>query len=298
MERNSRGPRAGWLLAAALVAAPLLLVAGAWGEITAGPGAEQTASAAPQDPAASADADASEAESDADTSEPGSGEPAGGGPKGPGARPLADPRGYVALTYDDGPSEALTPRLLDTLAAYEAPATFFVQGDHTAEHPEIVERALEDGHAVGNHTYDHLDLTATDPEQARRQLLGTNEVLDEELGFTPELYRPPYDRHSPKVDSIAADLGLTRASWTYRHDPHDWDHPSGEGKPAGEVCRQVVTEAEPTDVILMHDRFEGTVAAAPCIIRGLRERGLEPGRLAPSDQPSSKNGDSLIRVVP
>jgi hypothetical protein len=56
-------------------------------------------------------------------------------------------------------------------------------------------------------------------------------VLEQEVGFKPELYRPPYDRHDPGVDATAAELGLTRASWTYRHDPHDWDDPSGEGKP-------------------------------------------------------------------
>lgn len=271
-----------------LVAAPLLLVAGSWSEITAGNPSAQTAAAASGDP--SGEADAGGGEADAGDEE--------AAPTGPGSRPLRDPRGYVALTYDDGPHAELTPRLLDTLAAYQAPATFFVQGNHTAENPELVQRELDGGHVVGNHSYDHMDLTATDPEQARRQLLGTNEVLEEELDFTPELYRPPFDRHNPEVDAIADELGLTRASWTYRHDPHDWDHPSEQGKPADEVCREVVTEAQATDVILMHDRFEGTVEAAPCIIRGLRERGLEPGRLAVGDQPSSKDGDSLIEVVP
>ncbi len=278
MERNPTGSRSGWLIAIAVVVAPLVLVAGSWSEIRAGSSVEQSA-------AATADEESS-ADAPADT------------PSGPGARPLADPRGYVALTYDDGPHEELTPQLLDTLAAYQAPATFFVQGNYTKEHPEIVERELDEGHVVGNHTYDHLDLTSTDPEQVRRQLQGTNEVLEQDVGFKPELYRPPYDRHDADVDAIAGELGLTRASWTYRHDPHDWDDPSGEGKPAEQVCSEVVSESQPGDVILMHDRFAGTVEAAPCVIRGLREQGLEPGRLAVSDQPSPKNGDSFIEVVP
>jgi peptidoglycan-N-acetylglucosamine deacetylase len=289
VESRTRTSRGAWALALLLVAAPLALVAGSWDEINGGDGVEQTASAA------SSQQDPSAIDSEAEAS----GEDvASEVPTGPGARPLRNPRGYVALTYDDGPHEELTPQLLDTLAAYRAPATFFVQGNHTSEHPEIVQRELDEGHGVGNHTYDHLDLTATDDEQARRQLLGTNEVLDEEVGFQPELYRPPYDRHDPGVDAIAAELGLTRASWTYRHDPHDWDDPSGEGKPAQEVCDQVVTEAAAGDVILMHDRFAGTVEAAPCVISGLRERGLEPGRLEIADKASPKNGDSFIAVVP
>jgi peptidoglycan-N-acetylglucosamine deacetylase len=283
-----RANHTGLLIALLVISAPVLLVMGSWNEITAGSTQEESAKATAaeeSDPSGSAEEDPADAG-------------AAEAPTGPGSKPLADPRGYVALTYDDGPNAELTPTLLDTLAAYEAPATFFVQGNHTKENPEIVRRELDEGHVVGNHTYDHLDLTATDAEQARRQLLGTNEVLEQDVGFTPALYRPPYDRHSPEVDAIAADLGLTRASWTYRHDPHDWDHPSGEGKPAKEVCSEVVSESEPDDVVLMHDRFEGTVEAAPCIIRGLRERGLEPGRLEVAGRPSSRNGDSFIRVVP
>lgn len=276
MEPNPSGPRLGWALALAFVAAPLLLVAGSWSQITAGGAGRQAAEAS----APSATAQAPDP-----------------GPSGPGASPLRHPRGYVALTYDDGPNEEFTPRLLDILEDYDAPATFFVQGDHSHEHPELVERELEAGHVVGNHTYDHMDLTATDPAQVRRQLLGTNEALAE-IGFRPELYRPPYDRHDAGVDAIAADLGLTRASWTYRNDPKDWDDPSGTGKPAGAICSGVVAQAQPDDVILLHDRFEGTIQATPCLIRGLRERDLEPGRLTVADRPSAKNGDSMIKVVP
>lgn len=266
---RGNAPRAGWLLALVILAAPLLLVAGSWEQINDGPG--------------TTDAEAGTTE--------------GSEPSGPGARRLRDPDGYVALTYDDGPSPELTPKLLDTLAAYDAPATFFVQGNHTQENPDLVRRELDEGHVVGNHTFDHLDLTSTDPAQVRRQLLGTNEELAK-IGHTPVLYRPPYDRHDPQVDAIAEELGLTRASWTYRHDPHDWDHPSEQGKPADEVCRGVVDQAAPSDVILMHDRFQGTVDAAACIIRGLRRNGLEPGLLEVADRPSSKNGDSFIKVVP
>lgn len=262
------------------MAAPLLLVAGSWDQINAG--AEGTASASPG--AAQKSADLTSEDLDL-------------APGGPGGSPLADPRGYVALTYDDGPSAELTPQLLDTLAAYQAPATFFVLGDRIRESPELVERELDEGHVVGNHTYDHLDLTAIDPEQARRQLQDTNEELAE-IDFEPELYRPPYDRRDPGVDAIAEELGLTRASWTYRHDHDDREGRSGAGKPASELCPAVVGQAEPGDVILMHDRLPGTVNAAACIIRGLRKQGLEPGRLEVSSIPSPRNGDSYIRVRP
>jgi peptidoglycan-N-acetylglucosamine deacetylase len=271
METRRKSSRAGWLLALAIIAAPLLLVAGSWSEITSGSGTGQTAVAS-------------------------QGQGQGDNVTGPGSRPLRDPRGYVALTYDDGPSPELTPKLLDTLAAYDVKATFFVQGNHTHDNPELVQRELDEGHVVGNHSYDHPDLTAADSEQVRRELLGTNEELGK-IGYTPTLYRPPFDRHDPRVDAIAGSLGLTRVSWTYRHDPQDWDTPEGLGKPADVVCKSVVSQAAPGDVILMHDRFQGSVDAAPCIIRGLRGEGLEPGIVQVAGKYSPKNGDSYIKVV-
>jgi peptidoglycan/xylan/chitin deacetylase (PgdA/CDA1 family) len=215
----------------------------------------------------------------------------------PGSQQLPNPDGYVALTFDDGPDPELTPQLLDTLQAYDAPATFFVEGANVRAYPEIVRREADEEHEVGNHTYDHANLLSLDDEQVWRQIRGTSEAL-EEIGVVPVLFRPPFGARDERIDAIVREEGLTMTMWSYSADPRDWEAPGDEGKPAAEVCEAVVERARDGDLILLHDRLRGTVEAVPCIIRGLRERGLEPGRVVRSGKPSEQNDGSLVTVVP
>jgi peptidoglycan/xylan/chitin deacetylase (PgdA/CDA1 family) len=214
-----------------------------------------------------------------------------------GSQQLPSPDGYVALTFDDGPDPELTPVLLDTLQAYNAPATFFVEGAKVRAYPEIVRRTADEEHEVGNHTYDHANLLSLDDEEAWRQIRGTTEAL-EEIGVLPVLFRPPFGARDESIDAIVREEGLTMTMWSYSADPRDWEGPGGEGKPAAEVCAAVVERARDGDLILLHDRLPGTVEAVPCIIRGLRGRGLEPGRVVRSGKPSEQNDGSLVTVVP
>ena len=202
----------------------------------------------------------------------------------------------MALTYDDGPDPTQTPRLLDHLAASNATATFFVVGRKVNEFPELVRRQADEGHDVGNHSYDHPNLLSLDSYQVWRQIRGTTQEL-EKIGVRPRLFRPPYDAHDRRIRTIIKAEGLTMTLWSYRADPRDWDSPDGKGKPASTVCRAVVGKARAGDVILLHDKLAGTVEATPCIIRGLRRAGLEPGRIVPARRPSKQNAGSLISVV-
>lgn len=214
-----------------------------------------------------------------------------------GSQQLPNPAGYVALTFDDGPDPELTPQLLDVLQVYNAPATFFVEGANVHAYPAIVEREADEEHGVGNHSYDHANLLGLSNEQVRRQIRGTTEEL-EQIGIEPVLFRPPYGAHDARIDAIVEEEGLTLTLWSYSADPRDWDTPDGEGKPAAEVCEAVVEKARARDLILLHDRLTGTVEAVSCIIRGLRARGLEPGRVVRSGKPSEQNDGSLVTVVP
>ena len=211
--------------------------------------------------------------------------------------PLRDPVGRVALTYDDGPHPTLTPQLLDILDTYDAPATFFVLGSCAAEHPEAVRREIDRGDAIGNHTWGHLKLESLTDDGIRVEVEKTQAVL-EDLGATVVLFRPPYNSHDPDDDVILRAEGLTPTIWSYRADARDWEDPSGQGKPADEVCSFVVKHARSGDMVLLHDRLVGSVEATPCIIEGLRRRGLEPGRVGPAPGPSAQNDGSWARVIP
>src|SRR5438034_7500711 len=84
---------------------------------------------------------------------------------------------YIAMTFDDGPSATLTPKLLDLLAARHIKATFFVIGENVAEHPEIVARAAREGHEIGNHSWSHPNFAKMSEDRVHQQLWRTDEAI-------------------------------------------------------------------------------------------------------------------------
>ena len=223
-----------------------------------------------------------------------------------GALPLKAPKGFVALTYDDGPFPTRTPRLLYLLKRYNTKATFFLEGQHAEALPNVVKQQVAEGHQVGNHTYDHAHLTRFTAEEQREQLAGTQEIIKGITGTYPTLVRAPYTEHDATTDAIFTELGLTHIDVDWQADPEDWDYAetvwdesdpeSWKGKPASQVCSLVVNQARPGSFVLMHEWNSGTVDAVPCIVRGLRAKGLEPGKVVPSATWSEQNS-SYAKVV-
>ena len=174
----------------------------------------------------------------------------------------------VALTFDDGPA-ANTNRLLDTLAQYDAKASFFTVGSSIDANPAPVARALNEGHAVGNHTYNHPDLTTLGADGIRSELQRGNQAIAAATGgYTPNLLRPPYGSTNQTVNNIAAEFGLANMMWSV--DTRDWEH-----RDSSLVCNRAVTNAYDGAVILMHDLHASTVDAVPCILDSLSSQGYE-----------------------
>ena len=186
--------------------------------------------------------------------------------------------GYVALTYDDGPS-ATTPQLLAALRAHRLRATFFNQGDNSLERPELVRAELRAGHWVGNHTFSHPHLTQIGEPAAFQEIASTQWVLRDVTGREPTLFRPPYGETNDQVRAAAARIGLLEVLWTV--DSRDW---------AGVTAEEIAAAArtlQPGGIILMHDWPPATVEAVPLIAADLAARGLCAGRIAytPQDVP-------------
>jgi peptidoglycan/xylan/chitin deacetylase (PgdA/CDA1 family) len=112
---------------------------------------------------------------------------------------------YVALTFDDGPHGANTPRLLDMLKQRKVKATFFVVGQCVAEYPEIAKRIVEEGHEIANHSWSHPQLTRLGEGTVSEQLGKTHDVVKQTTGVTMTLLRPPYGAFTPN-----------QAAWAYR----------------------------------------------------------------------------------
>lgn len=187
-------------------------------------------------------------------------------------RTIDERRKKVALTFDDGPWPRQTDAVLKALASEGVPATFFFIGKQVKAHPEIVRRVVQAGHAVGNHTYHHVDLASTDGDRLAREIAGTSRAIRSASGVEPRWLRPPGGAIDADAYRAAADQRLRVVLWTV--DPQDWRN----GKTAAQIEAEVVRAVRPGAVILLHDGGgdrSQTIAALPGIIKKLRARGYE-----------------------
>jgi peptidoglycan-N-acetylglucosamine deacetylase len=132
----------------------------------------------------------------------------------------------LALTFDDGPNPAITPKLLDLLDRYHAPATFFVIGRYARECPDLVREVAARGHAVGNHTETHPNLFWRGPSDIRIELRLCHSALTGLLRKPPKWFRPPFGLRNPYLANAARELNLRVVMWTLL--PGDWRAPSAE----------------------------------------------------------------------
>ena len=124
----------------------------------------------------------------------------------------------VALTFDDGPDPAATPRLLRLLGARDVRATFFLIGERALRHPDVVRAIADAGHEVGNHTWRHRNAWLLPPAAAAREITEGARILGDILGRPPRLYRPPWGIVNAAVLATARRLGLVTVLWSVQHE--------------------------------------------------------------------------------
>jgi len=139
---------------------------------------------------------------------------------------LVAPRrpGELALTFDDGPNAAWTPRLLDQLARYEVNATFFLLGERAQAVPDLVRRIAAAGHLIGNHSWRHPNLARSSSGRILQELQQTQDALQQITGTAVRFFRPPFGARRPAVFRIARQLGLQPVLWNAM--TSDWSEPS------------------------------------------------------------------------
>jgi peptidoglycan/xylan/chitin deacetylase (PgdA/CDA1 family) len=121
--------------------------------------------------------------------------------------------GELALTFDDGPNDPWTGRLLDLLALHNVRATFFLIGRYVRQRPDLAREIQGAGHQIGNHTLNHPWLLLQSPRRVREELAGCNSVLEDVLGQPVRFFRPPHGARRPDVLRTAQELGLTPVLW-------------------------------------------------------------------------------------
>jgi peptidoglycan-N-acetylglucosamine deacetylase len=168
----------------------------------------------------------------------------------------------VALTFDDGPHPVLTPPLLDILQYEQVPATFYVVGSCASRYPDIVRRAYDSGHEIGNHSWSHPFLTRISLARAADEIARTDELLRSINGAMPNTLRPPYGAMDRRVEGLAN----PRPMILWDVDTYDW---RSRYTPA--VERAAIRSNG--GIVLMHDIHASTVGAVPAVIRHFKERG-------------------------
>ncbi|MFZ0705228.1 MAG: polysaccharide deacetylase family protein [Candidatus Korobacteraceae bacterium] len=187
----------------------------------------------------------------------------------PGSRELA-------LTYDDGPNDPWTLRLLDVLDRHSAKATFFVLGKFVAEKPEIAREMVALGHELGIHTWDHPNLIFASPSEVRSQIERTQQIIFDTTGYRCTLMRPPFGARTPLTLRVIRKLGLTPVMWNVTC--YDWKPTTPE-----RILAHVERQMRGGDVILLHDGGHikmgadrlHSVEATDMVVRRCRGQGRE-----------------------
>ena len=198
------------------------------------------------------------------------------------------------MTFDDGPSPQLTPRLLDILKERGIKATFFVVGQNAAEYPDILRRMASEGHEIANHSWSHPALTKLGAESLRKQIENTNDAIAKVTGKRPVLMRPPYGATSSILNKrLSEEYGLKVILWSV--DPLDWRY-----RNSNRVYNQIVQNTHPGSIILTHDIHATTVAAMPETLDALLAKGYKfvDGFGAHRHGSSSTTGQERILCVP
>ncbi len=173
----------------------------------------------------------------------------------------------VAITIDDGPHPLTTPLILATLKRMNVKATFFVVGKMMRRYPELARRLVEDGHALGNHTENHLRLTELTPAQVVREIERGFEAIDAVQKQSIRLFRPPGGGLNNTVLNYLREHHIVLALWS--HNPGDWSLLEAQ-----QITDYVDKHLQAGDIILLHDEGVGTCQALPHIIRAIRKRGF------------------------
>jgi peptidoglycan/xylan/chitin deacetylase (PgdA/CDA1 family) len=173
----------------------------------------------------------------------------------------------IALTFDDGPNAQFTPLLLDGLKKRGVKATFFLIGKNieAGNNADIVKREWEEGHLLGNHTYNHVEITRVSNDTAYQEIKATNDLISEITGAPVEYMRPPFGLWQKKLEQR---IHVLPVMWTV--DPLDWATENED-----EIVNKVVTEVEENDIILLHDCYKSSVRAALRIVDLLEAEGYQ-----------------------
>jgi len=183
----------------------------------------------------------------------------------------------IALTFDDGPNEPYTSEILDILKRYNVKVTFFLLGKNVERYPDTTRRIVKEGHAIGNHTYDHPYLLIQSKSHIKYEIKKAEQSIFEAANTKTHLFRSPYGVDNSWVYHFAKEIGYVTIEWTVT------GHNGRKEVTPDKIVKNILDEVENGAIILLHDGnrlIKGydrsqTVKALPAIIELLQQKGYQ-----------------------
>ncbi|MBI5542842.1 MAG: polysaccharide deacetylase family protein [Deltaproteobacteria bacterium] len=180
----------------------------------------------------------------------------------------------VSLTFDDGPHPVNTPRVLEILKQHDVKATFFVTGQAALKYPDLIKRIVAEGHAIGNHTFTHADLSKLSPDQAKAEFDKTQAAIDKALGqhYEISMVRPPYGAGGK---TTRAAMGPNQHMVLWNVDSNDWRYRNDDAKIMANIFEGSESVHARGGVILFHDIHPQTVRILDDVLSKLQKGGFD-----------------------
>lgn len=188
-----------------------------------------------------------------------------------GATALREDKKNILLTFDQGYENGYTAQILDTLKEKKVKAVFFLLQDYAERNPELVQRMIDEGHIVGNHSVSHYSMPDLSVEECRQEIEGLQEYMKQNFGVTMKLFRPPMGEFSEQSLSVTKDCGLSTMLWSFAY--ADWDV-NAQPDPA-QAKEKLIGAAHEGAIYLLHSVSQTNAEVLGEVIDGIRGEGFE-----------------------
>ena len=178
---------------------------------------------------------------------------------------------YVYLTFDNGYEAGYTSKLLDTLKENNVKAAFFITAHYLNTQPELVQRMVDEGHIVGNHTVNHKSMPDLDDEKIKEEIMNLHTAVYEKFGYEMKYIRPPMGEFSERTLSLIKGLGYKATMWSLAYD--DWDENKQGREEYGK--NKVISNIHNGAIILLHANSKDNCNILDACIKEIKQMGYE-----------------------
>lgn len=178
---------------------------------------------------------------------------------------------YVYLTFDEGYEAGYTEKLLETLKQNEIKATFFITAHYLNSQPDLVNKIIEDGHILGNHTVNHKSMPDLTDEKIKQEVMDLHKAIYQKTGYEMIYIRPPMGEFSKRSLSITNSLGYTTVMWSLAYD--DWNEQAQKGEEYAK--EKILKNIHPGAIILLHANSKDNCNVLDYVIKEVKNMGYE-----------------------